>query len=144
MHLYQQSDVSVFFNMLSRLVTAFLPRSKHLLISLHFSKQRLEKAAKGLDANNDHVCPKLGSLRWCLGHKMLIREFPWDRQLWEQEQEGQRSGCDSRQHLLSLGGNDLAFTQNLDQPLETGCPGERFPRKNWEGPHWRGISPPWE
>ena len=67
--------MSLLFNMLSRLVTAFLPRSKHLLISLHFSKQRLEKAAKGLDANNDHVCPKLGSLRWCLGHKMLIRHL---------------------------------------------------------------------
>ena len=86
--------MSLLFNMLSRLVTAFLPRSKHLLISLHFSKQRLGKAAKGLDDNNNHVCPKLGSLRWCLRHEMLIREFPWNRQLWGQEQEGQRSGCE--------------------------------------------------
>ena len=87
--------MSLLFNMLSRLVTAFLPRSKHLLISLHFSKQRLGKAVKGLDDNNNHVCPKLGSLRWCLGHEMLIREFPWDGQLWGQKQEDQRSGCDS-------------------------------------------------
>ena len=33
MDLYWQSNVSLLFNMLSRLVTAFLPRSKRLLIS---------------------------------------------------------------------------------------------------------------
>ena len=33
MDLCQQSDVSLVFNMLSRFVIAFLPRSKHLLMS---------------------------------------------------------------------------------------------------------------
>ena len=93
--------MSLLFNMLSRLVIALLPRSKHLLISLHFSKQRLGRAAKGLDDNNDSACPKLGSLRWCLGHNMLIRKFPWDQQLWGQEQKGQRSACDSPNSIFS-------------------------------------------
>ena len=66
-------------------------------------RQRLGKAAKGLDDNNNHVCPKLGSLRWCLGHEMLIREFPWNRQLWGQEQEGQRSGCEGTREVGEVG-----------------------------------------
>ena len=93
--------MSLLFNMLFRLVIAFLPRSKYLLISLLFSKQRVGRAAKGLDDNNDSACPKLGSLRWCLGHKMLIRKFPWDQQLWGQEQKGQRSACDSPNSIFS-------------------------------------------
>ena len=56
--------ISLPFNMLSRLVIAFLPRSKHLLIFFkHLLKPRYGSSLRWIWSNHLHC--QLNGLRWC-------------------------------------------------------------------------------
>ena len=66
-HICQQSDVSPFFNTLSRFVTAFIPRSKCLLISWLQSPSALMLEAKKMKSDSFHIFPIY--LTWSDGTK---------------------------------------------------------------------------
>ena len=56
--------MSLFFNMLSRLVITFLPRSKHLLISWLQSPSAVILESKKIKSDSFHCLPHLFPMRW--------------------------------------------------------------------------------